>query len=560
MNTDKKQCVLLAELLAAYGLEYAVISPGSRNAPLIMAFNRQGNIRCLSIPDERSAGFFALGMAQQLQKPVALICTSGTAALNYGPAVAEAYYQHIPLIFITADRPVEWTDQQDGQAIRQENMYSNYIGKSITLPVELISDTDFRLCERKISEAFYASLHPSPGPVHINVPLREPLYRQTNEKIQRENIIRKVVPLQLISEESQEELIRAWNSFSGKMIITGLLPPDEKLNHSINRIAEQDDVVVMTETTSNLYGEKLHPCIDRLISGIRNFENYRPDLLVTIGGPLISRKVKALLRANKPAEHWHVSIEEPYIDAYLSLTRSIPVEPLTFFNCILQKSRTVNSGFSHLYQELERKTSQRHHEYVSSLPFSDLYIFRQLFFHIPVDSVVQLGNSTPVRYAQLFRQENPCFHFSNRGTSGIDGCCSTAAGAAFISGKVTTLITGDVGFFYDSNFLWNNHLSKDLKIILINNGGGGIFRFIDGPDTIGEMEPYIETPHELNAGKMAATFGIPYIVCEDRDTLEPALHDLYRASSTPVMLEIKTPRSVNGKVLRNYFEYLKHSI
>lgn len=560
MNTDKKQCVLLAELLSAYGLEYAVISPGSRNAPLIMAFNRQGYIRCLSIPDERSAGFFALGMAQQMQKPVAMICTSGTAALNYGPAVAEAYYQHIPLIVITADRPVEWIDQQDGQAIRQENMYNNFIRKSITLPVELISENDIRLCERRISEAFHASLLPSAGPVHINVPLREPLYLQTNEKFQVEKIIRSVVPIQLISEESQKDLVNEWNSFSRKMIITGLLPPDEKLNHLINQIAEQDDVVVMTETTSNLHGEKLHPCIDRLISGIRNFEDYRPELLVTIGGPLISRKVKAMLRANKPAEHWHVSVEEPYIDVSLSLTRSIPLEPMTFFNCLKKKSRSVGSGFSHLYQELEKETSRRHHEYVSSVPFSDLSVFRQLFCHIPGNSVVQLGNSTPVRYAQLFRHENPCFHFSNRGTSGIDGCCSTAAGAAYISGKITTLITGDIGFFYDSNFLWNNHLSKDLKIILINNGGGGIFRFIDGPDSIMELEPYIETPHELDAGKMAAAFGIPYILCGDPDTLESSLHNLYRPSSTPVLLEIKTPRPVNGKVLRNYFEYLMHSV
>lgn len=548
---------MLAALLAEYGVRHAVISPGSRNAPLIMAFNRQKEITCLSIPDERSAAFFALGMAQQLCNPVALICTSGTAALNYSPAIAEAYYQHVPLIVITADRPAEWIDQQDGQAIRQENMYRNFIKKSFSLPVDMLTETDMRLCERIISEAYHISIYPAPGPVHVNVPLREPLYGQTkgNEVIAHK--IQYLSPTLEIDQTAQKELAKIWNSYNKKMIITGMLFPCEPLNIMVNQLAGQDDVVVLTETTSNLRGKKLHPCIDRLIAGISNFEDYRPELLVTIGGPLISRKIKNLLRKFKPAEHWHVSPAEPYVDAYLSLTKSIPVEPLTFLKCITKDSKPAKSAFAEIYDQLELKTTRKHNEYLETVPFSDLKVFQSIFTHIPQNGMLQLGNSTPVRYAQLFRHENSAMHFSNRGTSGIDGCCSTAAGAAYVTGEPATIITGDVGFFYDSNFLWNNYLSKDLRIIIINNCGGGIFRFIDGPDTVEELDPFIETPHGLNSGQMARTFGIPYFVCEEEGSLGNTLREFYKPSGSALILEIKTPRFLNGKVLKSYFEYLK---
>ena len=233
------------------------------------------------------------------------------------------------------------------------------------------------------------------------------------------------------------------------------------------------------------------------------------------------------------------------------------MEPADFLEILATNSRPSKSGYADLYRTIEIQTSARHHSFITNTPFSDLKVFETILAHLPDNSIVQLGNSTPVRYAQLFHPLRKWYQYSNRGTSGIDGCCSTAAGAAYASDKITTLITGDIGFFYDSNFLWNNYLVNTFRIIIINNGGGGIFRFIDGPDTIEELDPYIETPHELNSENIAKTFHIPYSCCNREGSLVTMLDEFYRPTSTPVILEIKTPRFVNGKILKSYFEHLK---
>jgi len=522
-----------------------------------MAFNRQKGMECLSVPDERSAGFFALGMAQQIREPVVLICTSGTAALNYAPAVAEAYYQHIPLIVITADRPPEWIDQQDGQAIHQIEVYRNYIKRSFSLPVEILSQQDIQDCEFLISEAFHSCIYPAFGPVHINVPMREPLYKQTEEEMVYKEIMRKEKPLSSPEPAQMKEIIDLWNGVHKKMIITGLLHPESRLNQLINSLAALEDVVVFTETTSNLHGNRLHPCIDRIITAIDDPEKFRPELLLTIGGPLISRKIKTFLRTYKPRVHWNVSLPEPEVNAYLSLTNGIKMDPVSFLEILVQNNIPSKSAYAALYEEIESVCSLKHQAFLETAPFSDLKVFETILSYLPENNLVQLGNSTPVRYAQLFRPSVKTFHFANRGTSGIDGCCSTAAGAAYASKKPTTLITGDIGFFYDSNFLWNNCLCPGFRVIVINNGGGGIFRFIDGPDKTEELDPYIETPHELNTGNIAGTYHIPYFFCDSADTLEKTLPDFYKPSSMPAILEVKTPRLLNGRVLKAYFEHLK---
>src|SRR5436190_15537360 len=174
LTSDHYAAAELARLSAAKGIRHVVISPGSRSAPLVRAFHAEGNIQCLQVIDERSAGFFALGMAQQLHAPVALICTSGSAVLNYGPSIAEAFYQRIPLLVITADRPEEWVDQGEGQAIRQQGVLSLHMKRSVQLPRNAGDDLSRWHCGRLINEAIDATLLPVPGPVHVNVPFAEP--------------------------------------------------------------------------------------------------------------------------------------------------------------------------------------------------------------------------------------------------------------------------------------------------------------------------------------------------------------------------------------------------
>ncbi|MBE0661731.1 MAG: 2-succinyl-5-enolpyruvyl-6-hydroxy-3-cyclohexene-1-carboxylic-acid synthase [Bacteroidales bacterium] len=556
----KESLIQLARLLAAKGVSTAVVSPGSRNAPVIAALNRQEGIECLSIVDERSAAFFALGIAQQIRKPVAISCTSGTAALNYAPAIAEAYYQQIPLIVLTADRPPEWIDQGDGQTIRQHELYANCIRKSIQLPSEPWNETTLRFNARLINEAIDAATYPICGPVHINIPLSEPLYNEN------ENLPLDVPLMQILNVQPQagkDDLLRlaeSWNEARSKLIITGLLPPDNKLNLLLAKLAEDPSVVIFTESTSNLSNKKFFPHIDRLVDGIENEpENHlTPDLLVTLGGNIVSRKVKAWLQKQKPNAHWHISPEGFHMDAFRSLSISIPMNASAFFGDLIQLIKPTSGSYHPLWSERHAIRTEKHNSFLSQCTWSDLKAFEIILEYIPAGTMIQAGNSTPVRYLQLFDPPNSTNCFGNRGVSGIDGCMSTAAGAAWANPALTVLITGDVAFMYDSNALWNQLLTPNLRIIVMNNGGGNIFRIIEGPGTMPEFEQFIETPYIPEIQHLARMFGLDYYAASDESGLKACLPTFLDLNiRKPAILEIKTPNKTSAAVLREYFKYLR---
>lgn len=557
--TGKEAVFQAAAILAGKGLETAVISPGSRNAPLIAAFNRQEGIRCLSIADERVAAFFALGIAQQTQKPVALICTSGTAGLNYAPAVAEAYYQQIPLIIITADRPPEWIDQGDGQAIRQKDLYKNYVRKSVDLPVQVQTEADWRYHARLIHEAFDASCYPVCGPVHINAGLREPLYELDQEPVtafpdhQLFPVRTGFDPMDI------DRLADIWNSTEKKLIIVGQLSPCSRLALLFERLAQDPSVTILTETTSNLSGSFFLQHIDRLIEGLHpaQTKDLAPQLLVTLGGNLVSRKIKAWIHKNRPGAHWHVEAGTFHQDAFRCLTLSIPSSPLDFLRELTPRVRTNDSGYREIWQRHATARSERHLQFMTGCPWSDLKAFEILLQHMPQGSILQGGNSTPIRYLQLFPQADGTNCYGNRGTSGIDGVVSTAAGAAWAYPGLCVVITGDVAFMYDSNALWNQHLTANLRIIVMNNGGGNIFRIIDGPSTMPELDPFIETPYIPDLRHLADMHGLTYLQAEDATSLARVLPEfLHHPYPHPAMLEIKTQNKASAAVLKDYFKHL----
>lgn len=560
MISDKRVVQDLLHILKHKQVQSVVISPGSRNAPLTISFNQDPHYECLSVPDERSAAFFALGMAQHQQNPVAITCTSGSAALNYYPAIAEAFYQKIPLVVITTDRPKKMIDQGDGQTIRQENVFANHIRKSVNLlegEGEKVSFYNSRL----INEALNAAVYPDPGPVHINIPFDEPLYDVTEERYPEPRIIEVSESLNKIPQADLERFVSKWNTAKKKMILVGVSHPNEKLDEQITQLAKDESVVVFTETTSNLSAPNAFPCIDRVINTITKEElmELKPDILLTFGGLIVSKMIKQFLRENKASEHWHIAKGGYHPDTFFSLTESIYADPEAFFDSFLPQAKPVDSNYHSFIKKLDDARDSRHDKYLANAPFSDFKVFEKLVEHIPNQSTIQLGNSTPVRYAQLFKYNKQLKNFSNRGTSGIDGSTSTAAGYAHSSKELTTLITGDVSFFYDSNGLWHKYLTDNLRIVLINNGGGGIFRVIKGPDTAEELEQFFETEHNLNAKGIADTFGLEYIFADQEADLDTAFKQLYRKDiNKAVMLEVKTPQKDNDKVLKHYFEALKN--
>lgn len=554
---------LMAAILSEKGVTHAVVSPGSRNAPAIIALSQSKKIKLLSIADERSAGFYALGMAQQLRRPVALLCTSGSAALNYAPAVVEAYYQKVPLLVITADRPEEWIDQGDGQTIRQRDIYANYIRKSFHLPHAVAAPENLWQFSRQLNEAIDRTLFPAPGPVHVNLPLREPLYDIRPFDLSKMPRTIRLLPVETLI--PQEELLRLadlWNKAGSKLILAGQMTPGHKLETLLSRFADDPSVAILTETTTNLNLPGCIRCIDRTIEGISDklIAGFTPDILLTFGGAVVSKKIKSLLRKMQSTHHWHINpdTEDFHLDTYLSLTLTIPAVPETFFRQLAPHLQTTESNYRALWAERDKAHLERHHTYLASAPFSDFRVFELLFRHIPRTTCLHLGNSTPIRYAQLFDEASEFETWSNRGTSGIDGSVSTAAGAAIISKKPVTIITGDIGFLYDSNALWNTNPPAGLRIILINNGGGNIFRFIPGPDRFEELEPFIETAHSFSAEGIARNFGFSYFSAGDAGSLSRALQPFFgkQENNRPALLEVFTPSKTSAQVLKDYFKFI----
>ncbi|MBL7946067.1 MAG: 2-succinyl-5-enolpyruvyl-6-hydroxy-3-cyclohexene-1-carboxylic-acid synthase [Flavobacteriales bacterium] len=559
-TSDHFAAAELARLCAAKGVKYVVISPGSRSAPLVIAFNKQEGIECLQVIDERSAAFFALGMAQQLHAPVALICTSGSAVLNYGPAIAEAYYQRIPLLVITADRPEEWVDQGEGQAIRQQGVLALHMKRSVQLP-RITSDELARWhCGRLINEAIDETLLPVPGPVHVNVPFAEPLYGRTEEQ-GSSRFIAPVMTEAFILPDHARWLIGQLSACKKVMVLAGQGVWSDGLRKQLVQLASLPQVTVHTEATSNLDDTAFVACIDRVIEGVndRNEKDLRPDLLITFGGAVVSKRIKTLLRKWKPAQHWNIDAGQRHYDTYQSLTHDIAVSPEIFFAQLAPSVVPNESIYGEVWKMMDESIRGKHNRILAAAPFCDLTVFNTLNDRIPGDSAVHLANSTPARYAQLFDRVRGHRWFGNRGTSGIDGCTSTAVGAAFATKQLTTLITGDTAFCYDSNAFWNNHLSPNLKVIVIDNGGGNIFRYIEGPDQDAELLPWFEAPHGRSIEQLVKSFGLPYYHANDQASLEAGIDKLYTAHEKAVVLHITTDAQRSPTVLRDYFKQLRDS-
>ena len=559
MISNKAGIQYIAELFIREGIENIVISPGSRNAPMMLTFPEYKELNCYSIIDERSAGFFALGLAQKTRKPVVLNCTSGSALLNYAPALAEAYYQNIPLIVLSADRPAKLIDQGDGQAIRQINVFQNYIRKSVHLPEEPLSREAINNYQSLILEAIESCSYPALGPAHINVPLDEPIYGiKEKEDIELLESLNKNIENN-ISNQNLDSLIDIWNSSQRKLILVGQNPVDEKLNHTLKELAKREDIIIMTETTSNQIGDDFICNIDRVLSQVneQNESGLFPDLLISLGGHIVSKKIKAWLRKKVDYKHWHISLDEKAMDTYFHLSKHIQVANNQFLKTLAQTTKIHSSNFKKQWQKLDKNAELLHHEYLESISYSDFMAFETIRKSLPKKPInLHFSNSTPIRYSQLFNYDKQIIIDSNRGVSGIDGSVSTALGASIINKEITCLVTGDLSFFYDGNALWNKYLHSNFRIIVINNGGGGIFRFIDGPMQSMHLD-YFETTHQRTAKSLALEAGMEYSSCINETELNSLLKDFFSSSKQSKLIEIFTPRELNDKVLKEYFSFLR---
>jgi 2-succinyl-5-enolpyruvyl-6-hydroxy-3-cyclohexene-1-carboxylate synthase len=560
----------LVELCSQQGITRAVISPGSRSAALTLAFARNPHIQCTVVMDERAGAFVALGMAQQLQQPVVLVCTSGSAGYNFAPAVAEAFFQQIPLLVLTADRPLEWIHQNDGQTIYQNNLYGPHVKAAYQLPADYAHRDTLWFMNRTINEAILTAREFPMGPVQVNVPIREPFYPLPDEPFRPSGTIRKITRIRGASHlptEAWHDLLNQWEDSERILIAVGQNIMEPELGEALKKIAEDLRIPVVGDVTSNLPTHDLFITKHELFLGVGDPSILRPDLLITCGQSFVSKTFKQFIQANPPGQHWHISEDKHVIDTFQSLTTHITVAPEYFFTKLFEDldyhrfiqndDEVQDERFLEDWVGYERKSLAGMHQFLSKLTvLTDITSLYFVLSALPPQSILHVGNSMSIRYVNQLGDENKSNRvFCNRGTSGIDGCVSTAIGAAIISQENVYLVVGDVAFFYDRNGLLIRNFAGNLKIVLVNNSGGTIFRLIDGPGRQPELETYFETRHVFSARRTAEDAGMAYYSVEDLESLK-STWKVFAEKEGPALLEIKTDPEVNAIQYKEWKAYL----
>lgn len=553
--SENKHILQLVALLRHHGVKTAVLCPGSRNAPLVHTLAVSGAFRCLAATDERSAGFMALGAALADQAPAVVCCTSGTALLNLHPAVCEAFYQQVPLIVLSADRPAAWIGQMDGQTLPQPGVFGTLVKRSVQLP-EGDDAESLWYANRMLNEALLETTHRVAGPVHINLPLHEPLFQFTAETLPEVRIIER------FRAADMDSLRKAFWNTGKRMVVCGQLHPAmaRRLETVLAECGGSKDVVWLSEPLSNLSSEWTCTCrtFDAALYAVgrEKLADYAPDLLVTFGGHIVSKRLKGFLRRYRPREHWHVATDGAVTDLFCALTRVVELEPEEFVRQIYAVDTDVaTSGFTTLWQRTCTAVIAPQPE---ATTYSSLYAVGELMRVLPEGGQLHLANSSSVRVAALYPLPRHVSVYCNRGTSGIEGSLSTAIGIATVTEALNFIVIGDLSFFYDMNALWHTGLRGNVRILLLNNRGGGIFNTLPGLDMASDIRTYVGAAHETSARGWAEERGFIYLTASDKLSFTQSLPRFVDTDQNrPVLFEVFTDTDRDAAAYKNYFHGLK---
>jgi len=559
ITSAKKEVQLLLSLMKQAGITHVVLSPGSRNAPLTIAFDEDPFFSVFVVIDERCAAFYALGMAQQLRKPVAVACTSGSAPLNYFPAVVEAYYQQVPLLVLTADRPAEWIDHGDGQTIRQQNVYGTHVHDWFQLAPFYNEDAVWS-AELRVSELLQKA-EELRGPVHINLPFNEPLYTQEEAVSKEYRFVRRISGEKSLNADQQKELKQVWQASKKRLIIVGQDAPSSERKALLQTLSKDTSVTVLVEHTSNCSSPEFIEPIDSALAVMKQQETYFPDLVVQIGGAIVSKRIKKFLRDAQSVVMTFDSAN-PFGDTFQGLQYTYEVNSVYGLRLLAEANATKpnTSAFGSEWEILNAEAKVRHEKLAANLPFSDFKAVESIIGALPKKSMVHFSNSSMIRYGILFENSSDSTYFCNRGTSGIDGCTSTACGSALVTPEqFHVLLTGDLSFFYDSNALWTKHVPANLRVIVVNNGGGDIFNIIPGPSSTNQLKHVFVAEHSFRAEYICKGFDVEYTAVASQDELSVALPEFWKvaANGRAKVMEIHTQKINNSAILQGYFQKLK---
>lgn len=552
MYSDKKNIQQLVALLEAHQVRKVVLCPGSRNAPLVQTLVNHPYFSCTAITDERSAAFTALGMALNGGKPVAVCCTSGTALLNMHPAVAEAYYQQVPLIVISADRPAAWIGQMDGQTVPQPAVFGSLVKASVNLP-EVNTEEDEWYCNRLINEALLEVYHHGRGPVHINVPLSEPLFSFNTTELPQVRTIKRYIGLNVYNEE-YDELIGRLNSYTKRMMVAGQQMMIYLFEKRKRRALQRGFVWLSEHLGNQTTPGKPITNFDALLYALEEKElpRFQPELVITYGGHLVSKRLKKYLRKYPPKEHWHVAADGKVVDLFGALTTVIEMSPFEFLDRMAGALTEAKSDFPMLWENRSKGIQE------PTLSYSSFGVVGQLLKQMAVPSVLHLGNSSVVRYAQLFELPAEMDICCNRGTNGIEGSLSTAIGYSMASDKLNYLVLGDLSFFYDMNALWARSYGSNLRILLLNNGGGEIFHTLP-MNLTGSAGRFVRATHQTKAESWAKESGFDYLSAHNQEELDQQwvrFKDPNINQTRPLFLEVFTDTEEDVAKYKAYFHGL----
>lgn len=595
MFSNKENINILTSLLLEYGVSDAVVCPGSRNAPIVHNLSQCQSIRCYPVTDERSAGFYALGIAQATQRPTVVCVTSGTALLNLAPAVAEAYYQHVPLVVVSADRPVQWIDQLDGQTLPQPDALGRFVRKAVSLPEPhvasvgsgdgfeavgkgVLSDGDKRLdeerwmCRRLVNEALHAATCRQPAPVHINVPITEPLFAFDVAELPVAKRFRQMEKVSFLNQ--QRQLFERFFSADRPMIVIGQMAYGIISPETIRSLSQH--YVVMAEPLSNLHYQTIH--FDeavRVVEGLDRNESlqYVPDYIIYIGDTLVSKPTRRWLRSTKatscvitpdalnihdPITTLEDIVECPLedVDLLLSSFCDIYDNPEDFEDDEdVMAHEDSRHGFHACWQQLLDRCAERAEAYEPGFSqMATVKYFEEQLADLDTDICVHYANSSAVRLACIYAQH---YVWCNRGVNGIEGSLSTAAGFSLATDALTVCVIGDLSFFYDQNALWNSNIGGNLRIVLLNNSGGGIFRQLKGLDKSPVATSFVAAQHETTAQGICTQNDIGYISAKDMGEMQIGIVTLLtRETNRPMLLEVFTDVDEDMKAYSMYFSQL----
>ena len=550
MYCDKENVNILTALLVAHGVRHAVVCPGSRNAPITNNMGVCENIECHPLTDERSAAFYALGLCQATRTPVVVCVTSGTALLNTLPAVAEAMYQHLPLVVVSVDRPRQWIGQLDGQTLQQTDAMRRFVRFEADIPEPHDDETRW-LCNRLVNEAMLEALRGSSGPVHINVPISEPLYSFTTPSLPKERKLMLLSPLNEGADEASlsffHPMLERLSAAHRPLIVIGQMAHQAHV-HEMSDALQAARYVVWQETLSTSGGRS---CLDEMLTLVGDDDSYMPDFILYMGDTLVSKRAKQFLRRAREAECWVVNPEGAVHDTFKNLRGVVQAQPYSVLRSLTGKGP---EPWFNVWERLRFRALTHRDTFMP--PYSNVKAVRlleqELAFRAP-HSVAHYANSTPVRLACLYSWHHI---YCNRGVNGIEGTLSTAAGYSLATSETVACVIGDLSFFYDQNALWNARLRGNLRILLLNNGGGEIFAKFKGLRQ-SPARDMVMGANNISAEGVCSQNGIVYMTVNSDENLAEGITKLVNMSSErPVLLEVHTQQDIDLQVYQEYFKTL----